>query len=81
MDAIIKLRPSELKPDFLDAIQKMFAGQSVEIQIHVRDLSSVLVQESQEEYRKRITTAIDNSEKDENMIHFTGKEFEELMNK
>ena len=51
MEAIIKLKPSELKPDLLGAIQKLFVGQSVEIEIHVRHASSVLTKETQEEYR------------------------------
>lgn len=81
MEAIIKLKASELKPDLIGAIQKIFAGQSVEIEIRVRDTSSLFVKESPEEYRRRIDGAIENSEKGENMVHFTGEEFEELMAK
>ena len=81
MEAIIKLKPSELKPDLLGAIQNMFAGQSVEIEIHVRNASSVITKETQGEYRLRIENAIGNVERGENLVRFTGEEFEELMAK
>jgi hypothetical protein len=81
MEAIIKLKPSELKADLLGAIQKMFVGQSVEIEIHVRNAPSVLTKETKGEYRLRIENAVQNIENGESIIQFTGEEFEELMTK
>jgi hypothetical protein len=81
MEAIIKLKLSELKADLLGVIQKMFNGQSVEIEIHVRHAPSVLTKETKEEYRLRIERAVQNIEKGENVVQFTGEEFEELMTK
>ena len=81
MEAIIKLKPSELRPDLVGAIQKMFSGQRVEIEIHVHDSQALLAEESPAEYRKRIDAAIENVEQGKNVVHFTGEEFEALMTK
>ncbi|MDX1942281.1 MAG: hypothetical protein SFU99_17080 [Saprospiraceae bacterium] len=81
MEAVIKIKPSELTNELVDNIKRMFGeNKNVEITISVQDShpKAYLYEQTQEEYAQRLNTAIDNIKNNENQVLFTMEEFEEF---
>lgn len=75
MQATIKINESELDYSFFKKLKTLFKGGEFEIGIKTqKDLL-------QEEYRKKIDKSIENIERGENLIEYSGEEFESLITK
>jgi hypothetical protein len=79
METIIRIKTSDLTPDFLNKIKTLFKNEEA-LEISITPLSNfgLLARETPVEYEKRIMEAINNLEKKQNSISFSTNEFESL---
>jgi hypothetical protein len=79
METIIRIKTSDLTPDFLNKIKTLFKNEeSLEISITPVSDFGLTKKESQEEYIKRVNDAIGNLEGKKDTIGFSQGEFESL---
>ena len=79
MITTINLSPQELTLDFLQQLQKMFAGSKrIEIEIRSGNDSLLDISETPEEYKERIINAIKKVESGKNVKSFSEKEYKVL---
>jgi hypothetical protein len=79
MEAVIRLKYSELTPSFLDKLQRLFAGQTeLEVAIKTVDDFGINTPETPEEYKKRVMQAIDSLEDNKDVKTLSPSEFENL---
>ncbi|MBN1926204.1 MAG: hypothetical protein JW798_10235 [Prolixibacteraceae bacterium] len=81
METIIRIKTSELTPDFIKKIKALFKNDDA-LEISITPISDFGLSkiETREEYEKRINKAIRNLEKKEDVIAFTSQEFNSLSN-
>jgi|GEM_PF-1128687 hypothetical protein len=80
MEAVIKIKSSELTNELLDNIKRMFGEKAtVEIAIRVSDKEpkAYLFEETREEYFQNLREAIDDVENNRNLVRFTAEEFKQ----
>lgn len=76
MDTTFKIKASELDMNFLEAIKKLFKDSVINITI-----SSSSDDEAESIYSDDLLKAIDNIEKNKNLVSFSIEEFEDYSNK
>lgn len=80
MQAVIKIKPSELTNELVDNIKRMIGEKAnIEITINVTDKEpkAYLFEETKEEYFQNLREAIDDVENNRNLVRFTVEEFKE----
>ena len=75
MQALIRIKASELDMNFVEKIKTLFKDEVLEIGINTERLSK------EENYSNELNQAIENVERNENLVAFTGGEFEQLAQK
>jgi hypothetical protein len=79
METIIRIKTSDLTPDFLNKIKTLFKNEdALEIAITPVSDFGLTQKESLEEYKKRVNDAIGNLEGEKDTIGFSPDEFESL---
>jgi len=77
METIFKLKATELDSKFIETIKNLFKDSEIEISIKpIQDETEYLL--SNPSNKKHLLDAIKDVKKNNNIIRFTGKEFEEL---
>ena len=77
METIFKLKTKELDMSFIESIKNLFKGKEIEITIKsTQDETEYLL--GTPANKKKLLEAIDEVKKNENLIRFSGKEFEEM---
>lgn len=79
METIIRLKPDELTPDFVERIKAFFAS-AEEIEIAVTPVTDFGLNktESKAEYKKRVNKAIKNLESNRDTVVLSEEEFNSL---
>jgi hypothetical protein len=80
MEITFKIPASEFSQDIIDKIHQFISlnGES-DVTINIRpNKKKIFPKETKEEYFKRLDTAIDNLEKNRNIISFTNAEFQKF---
>ena len=81
METIIRIKPSELTPDFIDKVKTLFKDdKTIEISISSVSDFGLTNKEGKKEYEDRVNKAIKNLEENRNTISFSEDEFESLIN-
>jgi hypothetical protein len=75
MQATFTITGSELSPTLFEQIKSMFRGDAKNFEVTIR----VKPKESAESNRQRIEQAAREMERGENVVQFTGVEFEQLV--
>jgi len=78
METIFKLKTKELDMSFIESIKNLFKGKEIEITIKSA-LNETEYLLSSPANKKMLLEAIEEVKRNKNLIRFTGKEFEELM--
>jgi hypothetical protein len=79
METIIKIKTSDLTPDFLNNIKTLFKNEeALEISITPVSDFGLTKKETREDYKKRVNDAIGNLEGKKDTIGFSSGEFESL---
>jgi hypothetical protein len=79
METIIKIKTSDLTPDFLNKIKTLFKNEeALEIAITPVSDFGLTKKETSEEYKERVNDAIGNLEGKKDIIGFSSVEFESL---
>jgi divalent metal cation (Fe/Co/Zn/Cd) transporter len=74
MQAIFTITGAELSPTLFEQIKSLFQGEAHNFEVVIR----VKSKETQEEGRKRLEQRMLEMERDENVVKFTGDEFDTL---
>ena len=81
METIIRIKPNELTPDFLNKIKALFKNEkALEIAISPVSDFGLTKKESRKTYINRINKAIENLEANKDTVSFSDNEFEILTN-
>ena len=81
METIIRIKPSELTPDFIDKIKTFFKNdEAIEISISSVSDFGLTKKEAKLEYEDRVNKAIKNLDTDKDTISFSEDEFESMVN-
>jgi hypothetical protein len=79
METIIRIKTSDLTPDFLNKIKTLFKNEdALEIAITPVSDFGLTKKETPEEYKKRVNDAIGNLDRDKDTIGFSSSEFDSL---
>jgi hypothetical protein len=82
METIFKIKASELDLDFIEAIKKLFKNEEIEILISSVPKSTKAERDKKyPQYSESLINAIDNVEKNKDLISFTMEEFVEYSRK
>ena len=81
METVFRLKASELDLSFLKMLKRVLGkNDNIEVLINIdKSISEALKPETKDEMKARIDKAIEETEKGENLITFTGEEFEKHM--
>jgi hypothetical protein len=74
MQAIFTITGTELSPTLFEQIKNLFQGEAQNFEVVIRIKSK----ETLEEGRKRLERRMETMERSENVVQFTGEEFESL---
>lgn len=81
METVIRIKPSELTPDFIDKVKTLFKNdEAIEISISSVSDYGLMKKECKKEYEDRVNEAIKNLEENRDTISFSEDEFESLIN-
>jgi len=78
METVFKLKTKELDMSFIESIKHLFKGKEIEITIKPA-LNETEYLLNSPANKKMLLEAIEEVKRNKNLIRFTGKEFEELM--
>lgn len=80
METIFKLKATELDRSFIESVKSLFKDREIEISIKpTQDESDYLLNTSAN--RKQLMEAIKEIKNNKNLVHFSGKEFDEMSEK
>jgi antitoxin YefM len=80
METVFKLKAKELDSSFIDTLKNLFKDREIEITIKpTQDETEFLFQTPAN--KKELLEAIREVKRNENLVRFSGKEFEELYEK
>lgn len=81
MEAVFRVKVSEINEDFLKSIQSLFK-KDIEVEVTISSSTDfdLLKPETNKEYSNRLTKAIEEAEKGINLTSFSNQELEELTN-
>ena len=80
METVIRLKPSELTPDFIDKVRSLFKNdEAIEISISSVSDFGLTKKEGKKGYEDRVNRAIKNIEENKDTISFSEDEFESLV--
>ena len=80
METVIRIKPSELTPDFIDKVKSLFKDdKAIEISFSSISDFGLTKKESQKGYEDRVNRAIKNIEENKDTISFSEDEFESLV--
>jgi hypothetical protein len=81
METVIRIKPSELTPDFIDKVKSLFKNdEAIEISISSVSDFGLTREEGKKGYENRVNRAIKNLEENRDTISFSEDEFESLIN-
>ena len=81
METVIRIKPSELTPDFIDKVKSLFKDdKAIEISFSSISDFGLTKKENQKGYEDRVNRAIKNLEVNKDTISFSEDEFESLIN-
>lgn len=81
METVIRIKPSELTPDFIDKVKILFKNdKAIEISISSVSDFGLTKKEGHKGYEDRVNRAIKNLEENKDTISFSEDEFESLIN-
>jgi diphthamide synthase (EF-2-diphthine--ammonia ligase) len=81
METVIRIKPSELTPDFIDKVKRLFKNdEAIEISISSVSDFGLTKEEDKKGYEDRVNRAIKNLEENRDTISFSEGEFESLIN-
>jgi len=81
METVIRIKPSELTPDFIDKVKTLFKDdKAIEISISSVSDFGLTKKEGKKVYENRVNKAIKNLEDNRDTISFSEDEFESLIN-